>query len=140
MKTLFEGFTTSIPFHIVQHFELHWFQGDKRTKDNYRGIIVITSHTTWDMDADTWSNSIYLERVEADQFIAEYKEYISVAYSPLLIVNESIEKDVKVFECRFHVEFEECLNNYLKQGYSIQSTSCGEDADGDPTYKAIMVK
>ncbi len=56
-ESIFSGVTTIIPMADVQHMI------KKGT-----GLIIITKHTTWDMEADTWSNSIWLDHDEAAAF------------------------------------------------------------------------
>lgn len=73
---IFRGKTTTVPFEIVQHIEKHWFVGDKRSGDNYRGIRVITKHTKWSSEIDDWENNIYLDRVEGDIFMHQWEDYI----------------------------------------------------------------
>lgn len=74
-ESIFSGATVIIPMADVQHIERHWYGSNKATKDNYRGIKIITKHTHWDMQADTWSNNIYLDRKEADKFIQAWCTY-----------------------------------------------------------------
>ena len=74
-ESIFSGKKTVIPMSDVQHVEKHWYQGDKKTKDNWRGLLVITKHTRWDMDADTWANHIYLDREEGQSFLRAWCEY-----------------------------------------------------------------
>ena len=76
-ESIFDGETAVIPMADVQHIEKHWYSGDDtpRTKDNYKGILVITKHTRWDMEADTWSNNVYLGRKEADEFLKAWCRY-----------------------------------------------------------------
>jgi uncharacterized protein YecA (UPF0149 family) len=47
-----------VPLADVQHIE-------KLTN----GIWVITKHTRWDMEADTWSNPIYIGQDRAESFM-----------------------------------------------------------------------
>lgn len=35
--------------------------------------------------------------------------------------------------------FEDICNYTIADGYLMDSSSCGEDADGDPTWKAIFI-
>lgn len=74
-ESIFSGQTTVIPMADVQHIERHWYPSDEKTKDNYRGIKVITKHTRWDMEAATWANNIYLDRQEGDAFLKAWCMY-----------------------------------------------------------------
>jgi len=76
-ESIFDGETHTIPMADVQHYEKHWYQGDERTPNNYRGIVVITKHTKWNFDNDTWENSIYLPKEEADNFRKSFNTYRS---------------------------------------------------------------
>lgn len=74
-ESIFSGQTVIIPMADVQHIERHWYSTDEKNKNNYRGVRVITKHTKWDMEADTWANNIYLDRDEADLFIQAWCMY-----------------------------------------------------------------
>ena len=74
-ESIYSGKTTIIPMADVQHIEKSWYTGDEKTRDNWRGLIVITKHTRWDMDADTWANNIYLDREEGETFLRVWCEY-----------------------------------------------------------------
>ena len=70
-----------IPMADVQHIEKieHGYNSsDGRTKkEDLSGIKVITKHTRWDMDADTWSNNIWISNYEkaAKRFIRDWCFY-----------------------------------------------------------------
>lgn len=74
-ESIFSGKSSIIPMADVQHIERHWYGDRERTKDNYKGIVVITKHTTWSQEMDTWKNNIYLDREEADKFISAWCMY-----------------------------------------------------------------
>ena len=74
-ESIFSGKTTIIPMADVQHIEKLWYTSDEKTRDNYRGIKVITKHTRWDIEADSWSNNIYLDRQEGDDFLKAWCIY-----------------------------------------------------------------
>lgn len=74
-ETIFSGETKIIPMADVQHIERHWYSGDKIDKNNYRGIIIITKHTTYNFEHDTWENNIYLNRSEADEFLKCWTQF-----------------------------------------------------------------
>ena len=39
------------------------------------GIMVITKHTRWDMEADTWSNGIFIPEDKKQDFISNWCRY-----------------------------------------------------------------
>jgi len=41
------------------------------------GIMVITKHTKWDMEADTWSNAIFIPEEKKQDFISSWCRYRS---------------------------------------------------------------
>jgi len=71
-ESIFDGNSALIPMADVQHIEKHWYTDDKREKENYRGILIITKHTKWNKESDTWENNIYLSREEADRFLKSW--------------------------------------------------------------------
>lgn len=74
-ESIFSGETVIIPMADVQHIEKHWYGGGESTRDNFKGIKIITKHTKWDMEADTWTNSIYLDGKEAKAFLKAWCVY-----------------------------------------------------------------
>lgn len=74
-ESIFDGTTTIIPMADVQHIEKHWYPSDERTRDNYRGVKVITKYTKYNIEADVWENNIYLDRKEADDFLKSWCYY-----------------------------------------------------------------
>jgi hypothetical protein len=74
-ESIFEGSVHTIPLADVQHYEKHWYQGDERSFGTYRGILVITKHTKWNFEHDTWENGIYLAREDADKFRLAFNRY-----------------------------------------------------------------
>ena len=74
-ESIFSGKTTIIPMADVQHIEKLWYTSDEKTRDNYRGIKVITKHTRWDIEADSWVNNICLDRQEGDDFLKAWCIY-----------------------------------------------------------------
>lgn len=70
-ESIFSGLNHVIPMADVSHIERHWYSGDaERTRDNYRGLIVVTKHTTWDKETDTYNNAPYLSAgEEAENFL-----------------------------------------------------------------------
>ena len=76
-ESIFSGLNFVIPLADVSHIERHWYQNDKdRTKDNYRGLTVVTKHTTWDRECDTYANSIYIPNSdESESFLNAWCRY-----------------------------------------------------------------
>ena len=74
-ESIFSGERNIIPMADVQHIERHWVGNDERTRGNFIGVFVITKHTTWSQEMDTWMNNIYLDRSEADAFIKAWCMY-----------------------------------------------------------------
>ncbi len=56
-ESIFSGKTTVIPMADVQHMVRHG-----------TGLVIVTNHTRWDMEADTWANNIWLDGEEAKSF------------------------------------------------------------------------
>lgn len=84
-ESIFDGDRVVIPMADVQHIEKHWYPDDKRERNNYRGILVITKHTKWNMERDIWENNIYLDRDEADRFLRAWCDYRSELESETLV-------------------------------------------------------
>ena len=65
-----------IPMADVQHIEKRYYDKDMVTppvkKGALMGILVITKHTRWDMDADCWANNIWIGRERAEGFIRDW--------------------------------------------------------------------
>lgn len=74
-ESIFSGKSCIIPMADVQHIERHWYGDADRTRDNYKGILVITNHTKWNQERDAWENNIYLCRDEADAFLRAWCTY-----------------------------------------------------------------
>jgi len=70
-ESIFSGTTKIIPMADVQHIE----KCNKKTRNDYDGIKIITKHTKWDMEADTWANNIYLKKEEAKSFMKAWCFY-----------------------------------------------------------------
>jgi len=86
-ESIFSGLNYIIPLADVSHIQRHWYPGDKdRTRENYRGIIVITKHTTWDAVCDDYANSVYISRgEEAKGFLRAWCDYRSELESETLM-------------------------------------------------------
>lgn len=54
-----------IPMADVQHIE----------KTNEYGGSVITKHTKWDCESDTWANNIWLNSAQLESFIKDWTYY-----------------------------------------------------------------
>ena len=78
IESIFSGKNCIIPMADVQHIERHWYGTEERNKHNFKGIKIITKHTTWSVKIDDWSNNIYLDRKEADQFLKSWCLYRSL--------------------------------------------------------------
>ena len=76
-ESIFDGQSIIIPMADVQHIEKHWFAADERKRGTHRGLIIVTKHTRWDMEADMWANNIYLTREEGDTFLRAWCTYRS---------------------------------------------------------------
>ena len=68
-----------VPMAAVQHIEKRFYLEDMVNpsvkKGDLMGILVITKHTRWDMDADCWANNIWIGREDADGFIQAWCYY-----------------------------------------------------------------
>ena len=77
-ESIFSGKTTVIPMADVQHIEKRYHNCDLVSgpkNGDLMGIMIITKHTRWDMDADTWANNIWLGKEEADSFMRCWCDY-----------------------------------------------------------------
>jgi len=69
-----------IPMADVQHIEKHYHSCDLvdgTKKGDLSGIMVITKHTKWDMEADIWANNIWVSNHDksAEKFIKDWCFY-----------------------------------------------------------------
>jgi len=76
-ESIFNGLDYVIPMADVSHIQRHWYSGDtERTKENYRGLIVVTKFTTWDAATDGYNNSVYMSAGdEAKSFLKCWCNY-----------------------------------------------------------------
>ena len=74
-ESIWNGKTLTIPLADVQHID----------KSNERGLIVITKHTRWDMEADVWANNIWIDKSDAESFIRAWCHYRSELESDTLV-------------------------------------------------------
>lgn len=64
-ESIYRGKSVIVPLADVQHIETH----------NKFGLIVVTRHTRWDRETDTWANNIWIDNAEADAFKAAWCRY-----------------------------------------------------------------
>lgn len=74
-ESIFSGVTKVIPMADVQHIEKIYDDQKEKDKTRYRGILIITKHTTWNFEKGYWANGIYLDREEAEKFIMSWCFY-----------------------------------------------------------------
>lgn len=87
-ESIFSGLNYIIPLADVQHIERHWYRDDKdRNKQNYRGLVVVTDHTTWCLESDTYANSLYIAAgEEAESFMQCWFRYRHKLEAPTIMV------------------------------------------------------
>lgn len=78
-ESIFDGPNYIIPMADVSHIQRHWYTSDvERTKENYRGLIVVTKYATWDAATDGYNNSVYISNgEEAKSFLECWCKYRS---------------------------------------------------------------
>ena len=68
-----------IPMADIQHIEKNYHNynsaNGKIRKGDLSGIVIITKHTRWDMEADTWANNIWLPAENALKFLDAWYLY-----------------------------------------------------------------
>lgn len=77
-ESIFNGETVIMPMADVQHIEKEFHSCDLvdgTKKGDLMGYTIITKHTQRDMEADTWSNPIYLGKEEGAKFIQAWCHY-----------------------------------------------------------------
>ena len=78
-ESIFSGKRVTIPMADVQHVEKQFSDYDSangKTKiGDLTGGMIITKHTRWDMDADTWANNIWLGADELRSFLRCWCDY-----------------------------------------------------------------
>ena len=62
-ETIYSYNNLVIPMADAQHIEKKTLNGEPN------GLWLITKHTHWDMEADTWSNPIYVPQEDAERFL-----------------------------------------------------------------------
>lgn len=63
-ESIFTSDTLTIPMADVQHIE-----------NNQYGVMVITKHTKWNFEHDTWENAIFLPDRLKDEFFKAFCMY-----------------------------------------------------------------
>jgi len=75
-ETIYSDGNVIIPMADVQHIEKRYYQTDMVNppvkRGDLMGILIITRHTKWDMEADCWANNIWIGREKAECFIKNW--------------------------------------------------------------------
>jgi len=77
-ESIFSGESVVIPLADVQHIEKSFHSCDLvngAKKGDLQGVLIITKHTKWDMEADTWANSIWLTSKQYEKFMPVWCTY-----------------------------------------------------------------
>lgn len=79
-ESIWSSKSVVVPMADVQHIEKHYQScdlADGTKKGELSGIQVITKHTKWDMEADTWANPIYISNHDksAESFMQNWCYY-----------------------------------------------------------------
>ena len=77
-ESIFSDGSVVIPMADVQHVEKRYHNMDLASgqkKGDLLGSMVITKHTRWDMDADTWANNIWLSADQTVRFLSAWCMY-----------------------------------------------------------------
>jgi len=77
-ESIFSSKSLLIPMADVQHIEKQYHSCDLvngTKKGELMGLLIITKHTRWDMDADTWANNIWISKDDAESFLQAYCFY-----------------------------------------------------------------
>ncbi len=77
-ESIFSDGKVVIPMADVQHIEKQYHSVDLvngTKKGDLMGSCVITKHTRWDMEADTWANNIYLSAEQTASFLSAWCTY-----------------------------------------------------------------
>ena len=77
-ESIFSGKTTVIPMADVQHVEKNrqscdYADGSK--KGDISGYTIITRHSRWDAETDSWANPIILGKEEGEAFLRAWRDY-----------------------------------------------------------------
>jgi len=77
-ESIFSNNSVVIPMADVQHVEKRYHSCDLvsgKKKGDLMGSMIITKHTRWDMEADTWANNIWLTAEETSAFLQAWCHY-----------------------------------------------------------------
>ena len=77
-ESIFSSKSVVIPMADVQHIEKQYHSCDLvngTKKGDLEGAMVITKHTRWDMEADTWANNIWLTEKDTLSFLSAWCQY-----------------------------------------------------------------
>ncbi len=78
LKSIFSDKNLVIPLADVQHVEKKYHTTDLTNgtkKGDLLGALVITKHTRWDFEHDTWANNIWLSAEQVNPFLAAWVVY-----------------------------------------------------------------
>jgi len=77
-KSIYDDGKIVIPMADVQHIEKRFHSCDLTNgtkKGDPMGAIVITKHTRWDTETDTWANNIWLDAKQTETFLRAWCAY-----------------------------------------------------------------
>ena len=79
-ESIWYGKNEVIALADVQHIEKSFYNCDMANgtkKGDLMGILIITKHTRWDMEADTWANNAYIPASDgqAEKFMRAWCDY-----------------------------------------------------------------
>jgi len=63
-ESIYSGKNIIIPMADVQHIE-----------KSELGLVVVTRHTRWDRETDTWANNIWVNKDESEAFMRAWCGY-----------------------------------------------------------------
>lgn len=89
-ESIFSDGHLIIPMADVQHIEKRYHTRDLLNggkKGDLFGALVITKHTRWDMEADTWANNIWLSAEQTPKFLDAWCYYRHELESETMEVN-----------------------------------------------------
>jgi hypothetical protein len=78
-ESIFSDKNVIIPMADVQHIERHFYNYNSADgtvkKGDICGCFIITKHTKWNFENDTWENAIYLSKECMDSFMKAWCYY-----------------------------------------------------------------